>query len=145
MTEHGSRSAYQKLWTDTQGAQSFRNLIIKYKGLDDEDKETEYTYIREIDPEGTTDYLMDDNWLFNNLVWDYEDILDYAFAMAGKLKGVTWIPFEMWAAGLPYLETGDEIEIQNSEGTFRSYVLQRTLTGIQNLQDTYINGTLEIF
>lgn len=145
VAERGNKSAYSKLWTDSAGQQSFRNLIIKYKGLDEDDKEKEYTLTRTINANGTIDYNMTDNWLFKNLVWTEADVGTYADAMIAKLQNVSWIPFEMWAAGLPYLETGDEIEITNSEGTYKSYVLQRVLKGIQNLQDTYINGTLEIF
>lgn len=145
VAERGNKSAYSKLWTDSAGQQSFRNLIIKYKGLDEDDKEKEYTLTRTINANGTIDYNMTDNWLFKNLVWTEADVGTYADAMIAKLQNVSWIPFEMWAAGLPYLETGDEIEITNSEGTHKSYVLQRVLSGIQNLQDTYINGTLEIF
>jgi hypothetical protein len=52
----------------------------------------------------------------------------------------------MWSTGLPYVEVGDAIEIADKEGdTHISYVLQRQLSGIQNLQDTYINGQLDIF
>lgn len=139
------RSTYSKLWTDSQGQQSFRYLIIKYKGLDDQDKETEYTYTKLINENGTIDYNMTDNWLFKNLIWTEADVIDYATAMVAKLQNVTWIPFEMWAAGLPYIETGDEVEIILGQNTFKTYVLQRQLSGIQNLQDTYINGTLDIF
>ena len=51
----------------------------------------------------------------------------------------------MWCAGLPYLESGDAIEIRMKDGTYPSYVLRRVLNGIQNLQDEMINGTLDIF
>ena len=70
---------------------------------------------------------------------------DFADEMALRMQGVKWFPFEMWCAGLPYLETGDEIEIPMGEETYTSYILQRGLKGIQNLQDTFINGTLDIF
>ena len=145
VAERGNKSAYSKLWTDSQGQQSFRNLNITYKGLDENQQEKTVTLTKVINANGTTDYNMTDNWVFKNLVWTEQQISDYADAMIAKLQNVSWIPFEMWAAGLPYLETGDEIEITNSEGTYKSYVLQRVLSGIQNLQDTYINGTLEIF
>ena len=88
---------------------------------------------------------MSDNWLFKNLVWSDADVGDYADAMVLKMQNISWFPFEMWCAGLPYLETGDELEITNSEGTYTSYVLQRQLNGIQNLQDTFIDGELDIF
>lgn len=138
-------SMYQKLWTDSQGVQTFRYLIITYKGLDDNNQEVEKIMQRTVNADGTTDYNMSDNWLFKNLVWTDEDVGDYADAMVLKMQNVSWFPFEMWCAGLPYIETGDELEISNSEGTYTSYVLQRQLNGIQNLQDTYINGELDIF
>ena len=137
-------SMYQKLWTDSQGVQTFRYLIITYKTIED-NKEVEKTLQRTVNADGTTDYYMSDNWLFKNLVWTAQDVGDYADAMVLKMQNVSWFPFEMWCAGLPYIETGDELEITNSEGTYTSYVLQRQLNGIQNLQDTYIDGELDIF
>ena len=141
----GDASTYSKLWTDNQGVQQFRYLIITYKGLDANNKATDMTLQRTINANGNVDYNMSDNWLFKNLVWSASDVGDYADAMVSKLTDVSWFPFEMWAAGLPYLETGDEIEITNDEGTYPSYILQRQLQGIQNLQDTFINGTLDVF
>lgn len=143
---HPFPSEYQKLWTDTVGEQSFRYLIITYKGLDENNQEKEFTLQRTVNANGTTDYNMSDNWLFKNLVWTASDVGDYADAMVLKMQNIRWFPFEMWLAGLPYVETGDAIEITDKEGdTYVSYVLQRQLNGIQNLQDTYINGELDIF
>lgn len=139
------KSTYSKLWTDSAGEQSFRNLLITYKTLDENDKEVEFSINMEINPDGTIDYDLSDNWLFKNLIWTEENVYTYASAMVNKLKDVHWIPFEMWGAGLPFVETGDEIEIIIGQNTFISYILQRQLSGIQNLQDTYINGQLDIF
>lgn len=143
---HPFPSEYQKLWTDTVGVQSFRYLNITYKGLDENNQEKDFILQRTVNADGTTDYNMSDNWLFRNLVWDAADVGDYADAMVLKMQDIKWFPFEMWAAGLPYVETGDAIEITDKEGdTYVSYILQRQLNGIQNLQDTYINGELDIF
>lgn len=143
---HPYPSEYSKLWTDTQGEQSFRYLIITYKGLDENNQEVEKTLQRTVNADGTTDYNMSDNWLFRNLVWADADVGDYADAMVTKMQDIRWFPFEMWAAGLPYVETGDAIEITDRNGgSHVSYVLQRQLQGIQNLQDTYVNGELDIF
>ena len=139
------RSQYSKLWADEGNVRKWRYLIITYKGLDDDGNETEFTLQRTINNDGTDDYNCSDNWLFRNLVWTATDISTYADAMVAKMQSVTWFPFEMWCAGLPYLETGDEIEIPLGEEVYTSYILQRQLKGIQNLQDTYINGTLDIF
>lgn len=143
--ESAFRSQYSKLWADEGNVHKWRYLIITYKGLDGEGNEQDYTLQRTVNADGTDDYNCSDNWLFRNLVWTAEQIEEYAEAMKAKMQSITWFPFEMWCAGLPYLETGDEIEIPLGNQTYTSYILQRQLKGIQNLQDTYINGTLDIF
>jgi hypothetical protein len=144
-SESTFKSMYEKLWTDSVGEQTFRKLYITYKGLDEEQKEKEFVLERTVNADGTTDYYCDDNWLFKNLIWTEQQVGDYADAMVLKMRGIKWFPFEMWSAGLPYIEVGDELEIISKDGTYTSYVLQRSLNGIQNLKDTYINGSLDIF
>lgn len=143
--EHPFPSTYSKLWTDTVGEQSFRYLIITYKAMEN-GQEVEKKLQRTVNADGTTNYNMSDNWLFRNLIWTAADVGDYADAMVLKMKDIRWFPYEMWCAGLPYVETGDAIEITDKQGnTHTSYVLTRTLDGIHNLQDTFINGELDIF
>lgn len=143
--EHPFPSTYSKLWTDTVGEQSFKYLIITYKAMEN-GQEVDKTLQRTVNADGTTNYNMSDNWLFRNLIWTAADVGDYADAMVLKMKDIRWFPFEMWCAGLPYVETGDAIEITDKQGnTHTSYVLTRTLDGIHNLQDTFINGELDIF
>lgn len=147
---HPFPSEYSKLWTDTVGAQSFKYLIITYKTTTTDSEgnivEIERTLQRTVNSNGTTNYNMSDNWLFKNFVWTYEEVAAYAEAMVPKMRAITWFPFEMWAAGLPYVETGDLIEITDRQGdTYTSYILQRQLSGIHNLQDTYINGELNVY
>lgn len=141
----GFKSMYSQLWADEGNVHKWRYLIITYKGLDGDGNEIDRTLQRTINNDGTDNYNMSDNWLFRNLVWTPEQVGAYADAMVLKMRDITWFPFEMWCAGLPYIETGDEIEIPLGEETYTSYILQRQLKGIQNLQDTYINGTLDIF
>lgn len=146
--EGSFKSQYKKLWFDEGGMQKFRYLIITYKGTEIEDgneHEVEKTLQRTVNTDGTVDYNMSDNWLFRNLVWTDEQVGEYADAMVLKMKNITWFPFEMWAAGLPYLEAGDEIEINAHDQTYTSYILNRQLRGIQNLEDTFVNGQLDIF
>ena len=140
-----TRAIYSKLWADEGNVQSFKDLIITYKGLDENQREKDFTLQRTVNADGTQNYNCSDNWLFRNLVWTAEQIGAYADIMVAKMRDVKWFPFEMWCVGLPYIETGDEIEIPVGVNTYTSYILQRTLKGIQNLQDTYINGELDIF
>lgn len=141
---------YEQLWTDTVGTQSFKYLIITYKTTETDSQgniqEVEKTLQRTVNPDGTTNYNMSDNWLFKNLIWTADQVAEYAEVMVEKMRNITWFPFEMWAPGLPYAETGDMIEITDRSGdTHVSYILQRQLNGIHNLKDTFINGELDIF
>ena len=147
-SERGNFSMYGKLWADEGNIRKFRNLIINYKGtetIQGSVTEVDKTYTKLVNADGTDDYYCTNNWLFKNMVWTDEAIEDYADAMADKMENISWFPFEMWCAGLPYIETGDEIEINLDEQAYTSYVLRRSLNGIQNLQDDFINGTLDIF
>lgn len=142
--EAGFPAMYSKLWADEGNVRTFRYLIITYKAMED-GQEVEKKLQRTVNTNGTDNYNMSDNWLFRNLVWTAEQVGAYADAMVEKMRNISWFPFEMWCAGLPYLEAGDAIEIAMKEGTYKSYVLRRNLNGIQNLQDEMINGTLDIF
>jgi hypothetical protein len=137
-------SMYSQLWADEGNVHKWRNLIITYKGIVD-GQEKDIVYQKQINADGTDDYYCSDNWLFRNLVWTSDRIYYYATEMVNSMRYITWFPFELWCAGLPYMETGDRIDIPYNGNTYSSYILQRQLKGIQNLQDTYINGTLDIF
>lgn len=143
--ESAQKAMYSQLWADEGNVHRFKYLIITYKGLNDEGNEVDKTLQRTINEHGTDNYNMSDNWLFRNLVWTAEQVGEYADTMVELMRDITWFPFEMWCAGLPYVEAGDEIEISVNGNAYTSYVLNRTLNGIQNLQDTFINGTLNIF
>lgn len=145
VSESFVNSQIATLWADEDNVKKWRYLIITYKGLDENQQEKDFTLQRTVNADGTDDYNMSDNWLFRNLVWTAADIGSYAAAMVAKMQNTTWFPFEMWAAGLPYLETGDEVQMTVGSEDYTSYILQRQLNGIQNLQDTYINGTLDIY
>ena len=148
---------YEKLWADEDNVRKFRNLIITYKGMvpdpdypDDrtKDKEGDITIEKVVNAEedgGTDDYIVDDNWVFKNFVWDDDDVESYADEMVRRMVNLTWFPFECWCAGLPHMETGDEIQIMIGGTGYISYILRRNLKGLQNLHDEMVNGTLDIF
>lgn len=143
--ERANKSMYSKLWADKGNVRTFRNLEIHYKTLDEQQKETEDVFIYYVNSNGTDDYIMDDNWLLKNLIWTKDQIRKYGLDMTFAMRNISWFPFEMWCPALPYLETGDEIEISIDDEVYTSYILQRTMSGIQRLEDTYINGHLDIF
>lgn len=141
-SEHIIRANYSQLWADEGNVRKFRNLIVTYK---DSTTNQDATITAIVNADGTDDYIMSDNWLLKNLAWTQAQVNNYISGMVEAMRGVTWFPFQMWLAGLPYIEAGDEIEITSGGLVYPSYVLTRTLKGIQDLQDTYTNGTLNIF
>lgn len=152
--EHTDKAMYEKLWADEGNIHKFRNLILTYKGLEpdpdypddrDKDQEVDKTIEKVVNADGTDDYTCSDNWLFKNLVWEDADAEAAADIMVSKMQNIRWFPFEMWCAGLPYIEAGDEVEISVENQTYSSYVLRRNLKGLQNLHDEIVNGTLDIF
>ena len=54
----------------------------------------------------------------------------------GEVQGVWFIPCNLECVGLPWVECGDALYTNTKKNIVRSFVLQRTLTGIQALFDT---------
>lgn len=54
-----------------------------------------------------------------------------------KIKGITYRPFSTDARGNPCIEVGDAVRLSTRYQRIESYVLQRTLKGIQALRDSY--------
>lgn len=142
VSERADKAMYSKLWADEGNIHKFRNLIVTYKNSS---TNQDATITKVVNADGTDDYEMSDNWLLKNLTWTQAQVNTYANAMVTAMQNVTWFPFQMWCAGLPYIEAGDEIEISCGGTTYTTYVLTRNLSGIQDLQDVYVNGTLNIF
>lgn len=55
----------------------------------------------------------------------------------GKITSITYRPFSTKAKGNPLIEVGDAVRLNTKTQRIESYVLQRTLTGIQALRDDY--------
>lgn len=137
------RSAYTKISTGKK--ERFKYLIITYKALDEEGHEIEKTLQRTVNAYGTTNYNMSDNWLFKNIVWTSSEVATFANAMAEKMRNMEWCQLSLDATGLPYIESGDMIEILTEYGRQNTYILSRHMRGIQRLEDTYSNGSVNTF
>lgn len=91
---------------------------------------------------GTGDncYVIEDNFLVYGK--NAEDLLSVAkniFSVISKIS--RYRPFSAYAVGNPCLEVGDSIRLSTKYEIVESYILQRTLKGIQSLKDNYMaNG-----
>ena len=86
---------------------------------------------------GTGDncYIIEDNFLvYGKSAVDLQTIADNVLSVIG----VVWYrPAQVEARGNPCLEVGDGILLHTTRETIYTYILQRTLKGIQALKDSY--------
>jgi len=54
-----------------------------------------------------------------------------------QVSGLWFVPSQIRAVGLPYIECGDAVFINTKKNIVRSYILSRTLSGIQAIEDEY--------
>ena len=84
---------------------------------------------------GNNCYIIEDNFLiYGKSAADLQTITDNVLSVIG----VVWYrPAQVEARGNPCLEVGDGILLHTTRETIYTYILQRTLKGIQALKDSY--------
>lgn len=88
---------------------------------------------------GTGDncYVVEDNFLvYGKSAEDLQIIADNLYSV---INGVWYRPAQIEAKGNPCYEVGDGIIVNTSQDVIYTYILQRTLTGIQALRDSYVS------
>lgn len=84
---------------------------------------------------GTNCYVIEDNFLVYGL--NATDLNAVGTPILTKLSAIQYIPMQVEVRGNPCLEVGDGIEFITRYAIIHSYILKRTLRGIQALFDTY--------
>ena len=73
-----------------------------------------------------------------------EELENICFKFYSKIKGITYRPYKASVKGNPCYMVGDRIRISTRNITIESYILERTLTGIQSLTDSVeANGDIK--
>ena len=72
----------------------------------------------------------------NPLAWAV-NMTSAAQNIYNAISQIWFVPSEIGAVGLPYIECGDILFINTMKNIVRSYVLSRSLTGIQAIADAY--------
>lgn len=85
--------------------------------------------------DGDNCYVIEDNFLVYGK--STEELRIIGQNILSKIRGVTYMPFTCEASGNPCLEVGDPIRLCTKYDIVESYILQRTLKGIQVLRDSY--------
>ena len=88
-----------------------------------------------INETGTNAYIIEDNFLvYGKSSEELEQIAGNIFKVITKL---VYRPFSAEVKGNPCFEVGDPVRISTQNKLVESYVLERTLTGIQALRDNF--------
>lgn len=84
---------------------------------------------------GDNAYIIQDNFLVYGKSTD--ELKQIADRILEKITGIYYRPFNAKAKGNPCLEVGDGISLATKYVAIHSYILQRTLTGVKSLKDSY--------
>lgn len=84
---------------------------------------------------GTNAYVIQDNFLVYGK--GSEELTGIANNIYEKIRGIIYRPFSADCKGNPCIEVGDAIRLPTKYEIIESYVLKRTLKGIQALRDDY--------
>ena len=106
-------------------------LVKSIDGLQIREKENDIGVI----VGGTSNpYIIEDNFLFYGK--GTEELTTIANNILSKIRGIVYRPFTADCKGNPCLEVGDAIRIPTRYEIIESYILSRTLKGIQALRDS---------
>lgn len=82
-------------------------------------------------------YIMEDNYFLQNVQFTEQQI-ETIFTEVGKnICDFSYTPATIESIGQPYIEAGDWITVVGIKDAFDTIVLERTITGIQALSDSY--------
>ena len=84
---------------------------------------------------GTNAYVIQDNFLVYGK--GSEELTGIANNIYGKIRRIIYRPFSADCKGKPCIEVGDAVRLPTRYEIIESYVLKRTLKGIQALRDNY--------
>ena len=86
-------------------------------------------------------YIIEDNFLVYGK--SSEELAPIAENILEKIRGITYQPFDCEALGNPCFEVGDPVRLPTKYELVETYILERTLTGIQALRDKYRSQGVE--
>lgn len=91
---------------------------------------------------GTDIYVIEGNFLCYGK--EIEELNVIGSNLLAKISEIQYVPLRLELPGLPHLQIGSYISVSTKNGTKNTYILERTLKGIQSLKDTFESkGTYE--
>ena len=83
-------------------------------------------------------------WITDNkLAWGLTNANGACANILEEVQGISFTPAQIDSSGLPYLECGDIVTANTRINVVNSYILERTLSGIQSLRDSFTGNIAE--
>lgn len=132
-------SYYETLWYDDDYSLPVGRITVVYNdSVEGNDCQLDLYcngFTESSSPTKYTVYDLTENALIKSKTWTEEAMTAILETIAANVTGVRYMPTEITMKGRPDLEAGDVLEIKTMTDNILTYVLSRTITGIQNLKD----------
>lgn len=93
---------------------------------------------------GTNQYYIENNTLIDDVAEEI-DLVTIGMTVYNFIKEISeFQPCTIAARGNPCIEVGDAICVESKYKTIKTYIMERTLTGIQGMMDSYETKTDEL-
>ena len=126
------------LWYEEYYVKPFGKISVNYIDLE----ENKQTYVYQFNTDAKNIYYMEKNEILENVKMSEADVkllLDTYFIP--NMNDTVYTPVDLQMRGRPDIEAGDYLNIVSKEGNIFTFVMRRTLTGIQHLVDEIeVNG-----
>lgn len=134
-----ANSEYSQAWYDDVETKAFSGITCTYHNTSDEEVTETYPIVSDEvvsqNPDMYQIYDISNNPIIAKMKFEQSQIQAIMSNIANHIANIHYMPADIDAIGLPYLETGDKIHIDTDEGGFDTIILRRTLSGIQSLED----------
>lgn len=126
------KSLYYDLWYDEYVIQPYGRVVAAYRNTEGELVE----YSLRFAPENPNTYYIKDNIILQTGAYTEEEIEEIlTTGLIPNLPSAGYVPMNLECVGLPHMEAGDRISVELAGESLKTYIMQRTLTGIQGLTD----------
>ncbi len=136
-------SSYFSAWCSDEETKPYRAVTCTYTTLGTDGNEekafAEYILIKNVeDIENYQTYDISNNYLIKTNTFQEYEMNEILAEIGESIRNVRYVPASINMIGVPYLEAGDAISIVTQDGSeFTTYILRRTLNGIQALKDNF--------
>jgi hypothetical protein len=132
-------SYYNELWYDDDYTLMIGKITVVYNDSTENDVRQIDLYCNGFSEDSSPmDYRtidLSNNEIIKAQKWTAAAITSILNTIATNVTGVSYMPSEITMKGRPDLEAGDVLEVKTTTENILTYVLTRTITGIQNLVD----------